>query len=175
MRSARLRGFSLLELMVVVTIIGIFIGVAVLSINVTGTDRDSEQEAFRLKSLLELMREESLLQGIDYGVLFHRDGYQFYFFDYARNEWLLPGNDRLLGERTLPESLEMEVAVDDRKLVLEPRPEIEDGESTSRPQVMLLATGEMTPFNFEVFRDPLGTRFVLSGEFDGTMEIQQSE
>jgi len=174
MARTRQRGFSLLEIMVVVTIIGIFIGVAVLSIDVTGRDRDSEQEMFRLKSLVDLLREESLLQGIDYGVLFTRTGYQFYFYDYEQRLWLQPNDDRLLAGRELPESLDLAVTVDDRLVVLAEPPDLENGD-TGEPQVMILSTGEMTPFEIEVFRDPLGPRYALSAEFDGEMEIELHE
>jgi general secretion pathway protein H len=65
------RGFSLLELLVVVTIIGIFAGAAVLSLGVVGRDREIERETLRLQSLLSLLREEALMQSRDYGLLFN--------------------------------------------------------------------------------------------------------
>ena len=174
MYRSRQRGFTLLEILVVVTIIGIFVGVAVLSIDITGSDRESEQEAFRLKTLVELVREESLLQGLDYGLLFTRTGYKFYYYDYERREWLLPPDDRVLVERVFPEALEMSVIVDDRDLILEPAPDLINGE-TGEPQVLVLSSGEMTPFELEIFRDPLGTRHALTAEFDGEIEISIRE
>ena len=76
---ARIRagGFSLIELLVVVFIIGLFAGAAVLSLNVVGDDRDLERETFRLRSLLDTLMDEAVLQTRDYGVLFTRSGYRF--------------------------------------------------------------------------------------------------
>ncbi len=174
MTPERHRGFSLLELMVVVTIIGIFIGVAVLSVGVTGNDRESEQEVFRMKSIIDLLREESLLQGVDYGVLFSRAGFQFYQYDYVLQEWIVPADDELMRPRTLAETLDLAVSVDDRPIVLDDAPDTEDGEEAD-PQVMILSTGEMTPFELAIFRDPLGVRHVLTAAFDGEMELEVRE
>lgn len=168
------RGFSLLELMVVVTIIGIFVGVVVLSVDITGEDRESEQETFRLKSLIDLLREDALLQGTDYGVHFSESGYDFYYYDYNRRSWLLPPADGVLVPHSLPDALEMSVRVDDRDVLLEPPPSIDDGE-TAVPQVLILSTGEMTPFTLELYRDFDGPRFALTAEFNGDMEIEHRE
>jgi general secretion pathway protein H len=173
-KRARLGGFSLLELLVVVAIIGIFVGVAVLSVDVTGDDRESEQEIFRLKTLIDLLREDALLQGTDYGVYFSQAGYQFYYYDYDRRSWLLPPTDGLLTERSLPPDLEMAVTVDDRDVTLQSAPDLENGE-TAVPQIMILSSGEMTPFTLELYRDVAGPRLALTAEFDGDMEIERHE
>jgi len=157
---------------VVVTIIGIFVGVAVLSVGVTGPDRQGEQEAFKLKSIIDLVREEALLQSRDFGILFDEHAYRFYFYDYGTLTWLLPADDRLLAEHRLPEPLEFTLTVEDRDVVLEDSDP--DALEDPRPQVMVLSTGEVTPFTAGIFREFGGSRYELSAEFDGSMEITNS-
>ena len=167
------RGFTLLELLVVVTIIGIFVGVAVLSIDIAGDDRQSEQEVSRLKSLLDLVREEALLQSRDVGVLFTTSAYRFYYYDYTQLTWLPPADDRLLSEHELASPLELELTVEDRPVVLEDGSDPDLFEKPS-PQVMILSTGEITPFQAAVFRDLNGGRITLTADIDGSMEIANS-
>ena len=98
-------GFSLIELLVVVVIIGVFAGAAVLSIGVVGSDRELEREAFRLRTLLELLYEEAVMQNRDYGVLFSESGYRFYIFDNERLLWFDPVDDRFLAARQFAQRL----------------------------------------------------------------------
>jgi general secretion pathway protein H len=170
----RLRGFSLLELMVVVTIIGIFVGVAVLSVGLIGDDRASEQEIRRLQNLVTLVREEAVMQSRDYGVLFTSNTYRFYFFDYDQQAWLIPSSDRLLDVRNLDEPMEIALVVDDRDVLLDAELDPEQTEAPA-PQVMLLSTGEVTPFTVSVSRGFDSTRHTLVTDFDGTTEVSVDE
>ena len=70
-------GFSLIELLVVAVIITVLAGAAVLSLGVVGNDREIEREVFRVRTLLELLREEAVMLNRDYGVLFSEKGYRF--------------------------------------------------------------------------------------------------
>lgn len=178
-RSARSGGFSLLELLVVVVIIGLFAGAAVLSMGVLGNDRDIEREAFRLRSLMNLLREEALMQSRDFGILFTDNSYRFYAYDYQQLRWVVPVGEGLFVEHELDEPLNIDLRVEDRDLVLDAgfqaaRDDDEDEEDDDpEPQVMVLSSGEMTPFEADIFRDLGGGRFTLAAELDGTIEVTQ--
>lgn len=164
-------GFSLLELLVVVTIIGIFAGAAVLSLGALGSDRELEREALRLRGLVDLMQEEAILESRDYGILFAETGYRFYVYDYRQLTWLLVSDDRLLREYALTEPLRLALDMDDREVLLaldfEARGRIEQTE----PQVTILASGELTPFEIAFYRDLAGGRFLLDAKIDGSTSV----
>ncbi|MBN1237158.1 MAG: type II secretion system minor pseudopilin GspH [Gammaproteobacteria bacterium] len=174
-RRSACRGFSLLELMVVVVIIGLFAGAAVLSMGLLGSDRDVEREAFRLRSLLTLLREEALMQSRDFGILFTDTGYRFYAYDYQMPGWVVPAGENLFVEHDLDEALNVELRVEDRDLVLDPGFEADEGDEESEdgpePQIMVLSSGEITPFEASFNRDTMRGRYTLKAELDGTIEI----
>ena len=165
-------GFTLLELLVVIVIIGVFAGAAVLSLGALGNDREMEREVFRLRTLLELLREESVMQNRDYGVLFSETGYRFYIYDTERLLWFEPIDDRFLSAHQLREPLNLELKLEDRDIPLDIEFEPETLEEP-KPQIALLASGEMTPFEAAFYRDLNGGRILLSAELDGTLEVSQ--
>jgi len=169
-RFARSSGFSLLELLVVVAIIAVFVGAAVLSLSVAGNDPATEQQAARLKGVLDLVREEALMQNRDFGVVFTASAYRFYTYDYGVQAWVEPADDRLLAEHALEESLELGLWVEDREIVLEDDLDPNDLEDP-QPQVMILSSGEMTPFEARVSRAASAGEHVLTAAVDGEIEI----
>jgi len=165
-------GFSLIELLVVIVIFGIFAGAAVLSISSVGNDRQIEREAFRLRTLLALIREESVMENRNYGILFSETGYRFYIYDTERLLWFEPFDDRFLGTRALENPITLELSLEDRVIPLDRRfneAEIEE----PQPQVVLLASGETTPFRVEFYREINGGRYLLYSGLDGTTEVTE--
>ena len=165
-------GFSLIELLVVVVIIGVFAGAAVLSIGVVGNDREIERETFRLRTLLELIREESVMQSRDYGILFSETGYRFYIYDTERLLWFEPIEDRFLAVRQLVDPIVMELSFEGRVISLDTQFN-EEGLEEPKPHVVLLASGEVTSFQVAFYRELNGGRYLLNSEPDGTLEVTQ--
>ena len=172
--ARRSAGFTLLELLVVVTIVGVFVGAAVLSIGITGDARAIEREAFRFTTLLDLVREEALMQNRDYGLQFSESGYRFYLYDYLQLAWLEPAADELLAAYDLGAELSVALRLEDREVELEPGIGSE-GVDVPRPQILILSTGEMTPFEATLYRDLDGAGRVVRAGFDGTLEILDDE
>lgn len=165
-------GFSLIELLVVITIIGIFAGAAILSLDILGNDRDLEREAFRLSSMTELLAQESVMEGRDYGILFSESSYRFYIYDYRQLIWLDPIGDNFLAEYKLQEPISMMLFLEDQEVVLEPefnQELIADPE----PQVIIYGSGELTPFKAIFSRESNNESFAITAEANGSLEISE--
>jgi general secretion pathway protein H len=175
-RAARVAsaGFSLLELLVVVAIIGLLAQAVALSWRALGNDQEIEQETGRLRSMIDLLHEEALMQTRDYGIMFTETGYRFYVFDYQQLEWVSPQGDRLLEPHNLPPLVSMALILDGREAPLAPDFESQDIENPE-PQVMLLSSGELTPFTVEMTRAGIAGRFELTAELDGDVAVAQRE
>ena len=168
-RAAGAAGFTLIELLVVVVIIGIISAGMVLSLGLTGRDRELEKESDRLLALFNYVREQAELQTREYGVMFQDDGYEFLAYDARRGAWRSVPEDEALEPRKLPDGLGVKLKVDAREVVLK-RPK----DATDKtPQVMIFSNGDLTAFEATLERDA-GVRSVTLTEDDQGEVIEQA-
>lgn len=147
------RGFTLLELMIVVFVIGLVTAGVVISFSGGSRDEQLERESERLDALFDYVREQAELQTRDYGFRINSRGYSFVVYDVLANQWRPAEEDDALRERPFPEGIETEVVVEGRRVVLEAKKkEIED----FMPQVMIFSNGDIS--SFEVILRREGTR-----------------
>ena len=111
-------------MMIVVFIIGIITAGVLLSVNLTGRDRELEKESDRLLTLVNYAREQAEMQTRDYGIVVHDDGYQFVAYDARRGLWREVYEDDALHIRMLPGGLDFKLLVDARPVVLQSTGEI---------------------------------------------------
>jgi len=133
-------GFTLLEVMVVMVLIGIIFSFAMLSMRGDDIAERMDREARRLETLLALANDEAILRGEELGVRFTDDGYEFLAL--ALDGWKLTDDD-LLKSHTLPADISLELELEDQQSL-----NSGDGEDEveTPPQVLILSSGEMTPF-----------------------------
>ena len=127
-QQGRCRGFSLIEILVVIVIVGIVMSIAVLSLTLVGGDRDVRQEAQRVISLVEVAQDDSMLQGREFGLEFMQGSYRFVEFDPFTGQWSEIVGDDTLRLRELPEEIELALYIEDRRVLLESDPARTDDE-----------------------------------------------
>jgi general secretion pathway protein H len=129
---SRSRGFTLIEIMIVVVIIGVISAGVLLSVNLTGKDHDLDKESERLLTLVNYAREQAEIQTREYGVIFHEDGYQFVAYDTRRQRWREVYEDEILRLRKLPDGLDVKLIVDARPVVLVPTSDVKPSDPKDR-------------------------------------------
>ena len=147
---ARSAGFTLVEIMIVVFIIGLITAAAVITFGGEQRDTELDREAQRLDALIDYVREQAELQTRDYGLRINNTGYSFVVFDVLQNQWRTADEDDSLRQRKLPDGFEAQVVVDGRRIVLDQKKRaLED----FKPQVMIFASGDMTSFEISLRRE----------------------
>jgi len=154
------RGFTLLEVLVVLFIIGIIVSFATLSVS-QNTSRVVADEAERLQGLIRLSSEEAVLQGNELALQFNRDGYGFVMLSRS-NEWQPLEDDKLLRQREIPAGVHLELMLEGTQANL--------GDTENPPRIFVLSSGELTPFELIVRSDD-GDRYRLTGSLDGKLEL----
>jgi general secretion pathway protein H len=157
----------------VVAIIGLLVQAVALSWRSIGNDQELQQETGRLRGMIDLLNEEALMQGRDYGIMFTQTGYRFYVFDYQQLQWVVPQADRLLETHALRPLLSLSLVLDGREVLLDRDFELQDEGETPAPQVMLLSSGEITPFTIGMRRDGIEGSFELTAELNGDIQVLQ--
>jgi general secretion pathway protein H len=135
-------GFTLVEILVVLVLIGITVGMVTLSVGSAG-DRQAELEVRRLAALVDLASDEAVLKAQEIGIRFRRDGYEFYTLN-TENVWE-PLQDEVLRVRTLPQGFELAASSDGVPFDLD-----EKTPETLKPHGFFLSSGERSAVEVEL-------------------------
>ena len=161
----KLKGFTLIEILVVITIIGIMAGMAALSMGLVEDPRGPRREMDRLEALIRLVSDEALLQGRDFGLLLEDDSYRFLTYDYDKGLWEDQGLDEKLRSRKLPEGQQFHLIMEGQLVPLE---RAEDEERLV-PHIAILSSGEYTAFDLELHLQLTDQSEFLRGTMTGQL------
>ncbi|HKF96552.1 MAG TPA: type II secretion system minor pseudopilin GspH [Gammaproteobacteria bacterium] len=152
-------GFTLIELLVTLVIISIIISMATLSLG-NNEARQVQDTAGTLTALIELAKEEALFNGQEMGIAFWQGGYVFYRQENL--QWVPIVDDNEFRPRDLPEGLWIAVYLDGLDVDLPGNPE-----QRKRPQVYIMSSGEITPFEAKIGTD--NTQVTLKADALGNL------
>lgn len=182
MMNKRAAGFTLIEILLVLVLLASSAVAVIMTLPESKEDKVKE-EAARFHHLVQLLGEDALLNGTDYGIRVERNRYQF--LQLTSQDWQPLTESRFFTEVEMPEAIRLKVEIgsyswQDKDRLFKPGSlfdedlfaEQTDKDKIKPPQVVVMASGEYTPFTLEfevegenefwrVQADELGQLFLL--------------
>lgn len=162
MRS-RQTGFTLLELLVVLVIVGITLSFAVLSLDLRSDEDIVVEEARRIAALMQLASDEAVLQGRELAMQVEGNEYRFLILD--NNSWQAITADEVLRERSLAKGLQARLEIEG---VAE-----KSADSIGR-LIYFYSSGELSPFTLSLQDSQGKYRYDVNGDVQGLIRYRES-
>jgi general secretion pathway protein H len=172
----RNKGFTLVEILVVVVIMAVVIALAVLSIGTTGRDAQLDEESRRIEGLVGILHERAILEGRDFGLRLEPTGYEFAVYDPDHERWLTLNDEQEFRHRDLPKGVNFQLMLDSVQVVLKPveRDALNDTPPPP-PQVAIAASGDGTPFKLTLTREATQASAAINGDAFGKTTRETSD
>lgn len=140
--ATRQAGFTLLEILVVLIIVGLLASLAVFSFGGSSQQRELKNEVRDLYLLMQTASEQAVLNNRELGLQVIEEGYQFVAYEDESGDWAASG-ERLFRPGSFPEWLVV------TKFIESDAPRLVSAEDELRPDVVFFSSGETTPFEIE--------------------------
>jgi general secretion pathway protein H len=165
------RGFTLIEILIVMLIISIVAGIAVLSIG-----RSSYQTMNRFQSelveLLQFAQEEAILKSTVIMLAIEQDRLQFYRYqtdhETDENKWI-PSDDKILNSKPIPKEIVIQV----KTLSNQSDNEKEDEDEKEHTQIVFSSNGSVTPFQLYIGKQGEKPRYFITMSQDGDLTSKE--
>jgi general secretion pathway protein H len=152
-------GYTLWELLVVVAIIAITVSVVQLSVSLGDENRELKRIGKDLGKLFHLLSQEAVFENRNYAVSVHDEG--FVILEYQDGEWLETG-ESFLRRFKMTDSQSSQLYLEEKLVNTEKKTE-------PPPHILILSSGEMTPFEWRITDRQTNAGIVLQGNLLGSV------
>lgn len=166
----RARGFTLLEIMVVVLIIGVMITFAMFSISGRNVADRLDNEAQKLHRMLALAQEEAELQGLFIGFRPTETQWQWVAIG-GDGRWVPYAENGVFRPQAIPQPIEIRLRIEGR--AMPPAAQLEDPTASMEPLGLFLSSGEVTPMVIDLFAGDLDLAYRVEVDVLGRIKRAQ--
>jgi general secretion pathway protein H len=168
-RYCKQSGFTLIEMMVVLVIIGIMVTSVVLSIRTDDLGEHMEMEMQRIQALLKLAREEAVMQNEDIALKVTENTYSFEIL--GDKGWEPITGDQIFRARKVVDGTELALKVDDLEIKFGQQQEAAGEDKIPPPRIFILSSGEIMPFELILRTVDQSLQYSLKAEQDGIVKL----
>ena len=156
MMMKRQSGFTLLEIMLVILVIGLLAGVAAPNFSLSEPEDRVAEPARRFKAVFDMAADYAMLNQYELGIIIKDNNYRFVAFDGER--WVDFQGEKIFTASDHEEGIQLDLELEglpwaEENLVSEASFQTEEDEQdedddTERlsPQLFILSSGDITPF-----------------------------
>ncbi|MGF1762485.1 type II secretion system minor pseudopilin GspH [Aliivibrio kagoshimensis] len=152
------RGFTLIEIMLVLVLLSVSSLVVVMSLP-ENSNKQLEQQASRFYQLVQLLSEDALLNGTDFGVRVNESQAEYRFLTLGEQGWKEIEESRYFTHVKLEDDLQIAVELGGSAWLDKDRlfdtgslfndemfDDLNEENRVKPPQIVVLSSGEITPF-----------------------------
>ncbi|MFV0574777.1 MAG: type II secretion system minor pseudopilin GspH [Vibrio sp.] len=145
------QGFTLLEVLLVVVVMAMT-AMAVVQTLPTSKANQAKEESARFFQRLQLLSDDAVLNGLDYGVRFDEQKATYVYMQLTEDGWEEVAESKYFTSTEMPEDLKYVFELggdewnDDDRLFKEEDFFEDETKKPKPPQVFVLSSGEVTPF-----------------------------
>ncbi len=171
---SKLRGFTLLEVMLVLVVMGLAVSYVVVNANLTSQEDELERHAKRFQVVFDMAADFAVLNQRQLGVRIDIKENQYSFMVLDEEQlWQPFEDDKVFAAYTLPDDFKMTLSLDDLPWIEDDslfsdgvfdetlsldEDEVEIGNEEDNPppppQILLLSSGDTTPFSLVIAYEP---------------------
>ena len=162
-------GFTLIEMLVVLIIIGIVSVQITMSIHTGDRGNAMQTEMQRIQALLKMAREEAVMQDMDIALKVTDDSYSFEVL--GDKGWQPITDDQIFRERKVPDGTELVLKVDNLEINFGKQQEAAGEDKIPPPRIFVLSSGEIMPFELILRTRDQSLQYSLKAEQDGVVKL----
>lgn len=162
-------GFTLVEMLVVLVIIGIVLVQVMPAFHGGDRGKAMETEMRRIKALLKLAREEAVMQDEDIALKVSEHSYSFEIL--GDKGWQPVSDDPVFHKRKVVDGTELVLKVDNLEVNFGKQQEDVGEDKIPPPRIYILSSGEIMPFELILRTPDQSLQYSLKADQDGTVKL----